>query len=167
MHNFSQKLLLLSLFLFSIVQPTHSQQVIDTISLTLNELKGYLLKTSNTAEKLLPLLIKEGLISKHEYDSIVLDNNDLKLLLNSNVTVDSIYLSQMSYAYTTIEEFIYYVNDRKDLLANASKKLRRKIKKHITTVRQAEAAINLYNEGTESVRPLRFGIYSVKRLEPI
>jgi hypothetical protein len=117
--------------------PTHSQQAIDTNSLTLNELKGDILKTSNTAEKLLPLLLKEGLFSMHEYDSIVLENNKLKLLLNSNLPVDSICLSQMSYAYATIEDFIYYVNERKDLPATASKKLHRKMKKHINAVRQA------------------------------
>lgn len=165
MGNFIKIFLLL--LIFSVFIPiTIFGQTKDSSQITLKQLKGYLLKTSKTADRLLPLFLKEEIISKLEYDSLVLNNKELKLLLKINGKEDSSYLQPPSYKYAIIDEFIFHVSHRKK---EQSKKTSLYVQKHLKAIRNAERAITLFNGGIESTKEInkRFGFWKNRVLEPI
>lgn len=152
---------------FSVATPARLfSQRTDSSYITLHKLKSYLLKSSKTTDRLLPLLLKEGIFSRLEYDSIALDNKELKLLLKREGKEDSSYLQPLYYCYATVEEFIFNISNRKKA---QSKKTALFIQQHLNAIRKAERAILGFNGGVESTKELnmRFGLWISKARDPM
>ena len=159
-------MVLLVIFISTSIPEAVFSQPTDSSYITLPELKPYLLKASKTADKLLPLLLKEGIISKLEYDSIASDNKELKLLLEQDGKEESSYLQPVYFCYATVEEFIFNISNRKKA---QSQKTSLSIQQHLHAIRNAERAITLFNGGVESPKEIskRFGVWMSKARDPM